>query len=108
MALLASQAATSTGTAPSYQAAAAGGDTLQPGDDVMLHVKTGATGTTVTVASPTPCSQGATHNLSITVPANAERMIGPFPAQRFANNATGLVNVTYSSVTTVTVAAVRV
>ena len=34
-------------------------------------------------------------------------MIGPLPASRFANPADGLVNVTYSGVTTLTVAAIK-
>lgn len=109
MALLSTQAASPSGTAPTYAAASAGGDTFAPGDDVMLHVKNASTAAiTVTVASPTPCSQGATHDLSVSVPASGERLIGPFPAQRFANATTGLVGVTYSAAASVTVAVIRV
>lgn len=108
MANLATQAVSTSGTTITYAAASAGGDTCEASGDVELRVKTGATGATVTVASPTPCSQGGTHPLSIVVAANAEVAIGPLPAQRFANPTTGLVNITYSQVATVTVAAVRV
>ena len=108
MAALATQVPTPAGVAPSYAAAAAGGDTVEAGPDVVLHVKAGATGVNVTVASPTPCSQGSTHNLVVNVPANSDRMIGPLPAQRFAQASTGRVNVTYDQVATVTVAAIRI
>lgn len=106
MATLVLQRATPTGTAPTYQAAAAGGDKIPPGKDTMLVVKAGATGATVTVDSPTPCSQGSTHPLSVVVAANTERYIGPLPAQRFAQSSDGLVSVTYSQVSTITVAAI--
>lgn len=108
MANLATQAVSPGGTVINYVAASAGGDTCEASGDVELRVKAGATGATVTVASPTPCNQGGTHNLSVVVAANAEVAIGPLPPQRFANPTTGLVNITYSQVTTITVAAVRV
>ena len=108
MANLGTQAASTGGTVINYVAAAAGGDTCEASDSVELRVKAGATAVTVTVASPTPCSQGGTHPLSVVVAANSEVAIGPFPPQRFANPVTGLVNITYSQVATITVAAVRV
>jgi hypothetical protein len=81
---------------------------VAPGNDVFLHVKNGGGGSiTVTVDSVTPCNQGGDHDLAVAVPAAQERMIGPLPASRFANATTGLVNITYSGVTTVTVAALR-
>lgn len=106
MALLAQQPATGAGTTPSFTAAAAGGDTFQPGDDVILILKTSGTASTVTVASPGACNQGSTHPLVISMPATGERHVGPFPAQRFAGS-NGLVSVTYSSVTGLTVAVVK-
>lgn len=106
MALLTTQTAAPAGTTVTYAAASAGGDTLQPGERTHLHVKCGATGCTVTVDSIRACDQGFDHNLSVVVGTNAEVLIGPLPASRFANLTTGLVSVTYSQVTTVTVAAV--
>jgi hypothetical protein len=42
------------------------------------------------------------------VAAGSEAMIGPFPAQHFAaHDGTGLADVTYSGVTSVTVAAIK-
>ncbi len=109
MAALATQTTTGAGLAPAFVAADAAGDSLAPGEDVVLHVKNASAADIVaTVASPTPCSQGATHNLAVTVSAGGERLIGPLPAQRFARATTGRVHVTYSAVASVTVAAYRV
>lgn len=109
MANLAAQPASQAGTVVAYAAAAAGGDTFAPGEDAELRVKNASAGPiTVTVASQSPCSQGVVHNLIVVVAAGAEVAIGPFPASRFASPATGLVAVTYSGVTTLTVAVVRV
>lgn len=109
MALLTTQAVSPSGTAITYSAASAGGDTCEASADLELRVKNGSGASiTVTVASPTPCNQGGTHPLSVAVAAGAEQAIGPLPPQRFANPSTGLVNITYSSATSVTVAAVRV
>lgn len=108
MALLATQTVTDAGITPAYGAASAGGDTFQPGDDVFLHVKNASgASVTVTVASQKPCNHGTTHNAAVAVPAGAERMLGPFPAERWASPASGLVSVTYSATASVTVAVVR-
>lgn len=108
MALLAQQRIVAGGLTPTYAAATGGGDSLNPGDDVFLHVKTGGTGATVTVNSQKNCDQGVDHDLVVVVGATSERMIGPLPANRFADPADGLVKVTYSQVATVTVAAVGI
>jgi hypothetical protein len=108
MALLAQQRIVAGGLTPTYAAAAGGGDTLIPGDDVFLHVKTGATGATVTVNSQRLCDQGVDHDLVVVIGTTSERMIGPLNPTRFADPADGLVKVTYSQVATVTVAAVAI
>lgn len=106
VALLALQQITQSGLAPAFVAAAAGGDSLQPGDSVKLHVKNGGAGSvTVTVNSQRKCDQGVDHDLAVAIAAGAEAIIGPLPANRFADPADGLVKVTYSAVTSVTVAA---
>ena len=97
-----------TGLAPAYSAAAVGGDYFVNDGKTMLEVRN-ASGApvNVTVASPQNCDQGANHPLVIAVPATiGQRMIGPFLRRRF-NDANGRVQVTYSGVTTVTVAAVK-
>lgn len=106
VALLALQRITQSGLAPAFAAADAAGDRFQPGDDVKLHVKNAsAAAVTATVNSQKVCDQGVDHDLAVSVPAGGERVIGPLPANRFADPADGLVKVTYSAVTSVTVAA---
>ncbi|UCD57872.1 MAG: hypothetical protein JSV16_01815, partial [Candidatus Hydrogenedentota bacterium] len=60
----------------------------------------------VTVDSQTACSQGYDHNAVVSVPASGEKMIGPFPKDRF-NDTAGKVQIAYSGVTSVTVAAIE-
>lgn len=109
MATLTTQQIGLAGIAVSSVAASGGGDVLQPGDHTFLKVKNGGgSGITVTVASPGTCNQGGTHDLVVSVAAGAIEDIGPLPAQRFANPSDGLVHVTYSGVTTVTVSAVTI
>ncbi len=106
MALLTAQAPSQAGTDVTFVAAAAGGDTLRPGDTTSLRVRNGGTAAIiVTVDSIRRCDQGVDHNLDVPVPAGGEREIGPFPAARFAGPG-GLVSVTYSAVTSVTVAVI--
>lgn len=108
MALLTTQTVVPGGLNPTFVAASGGGDTVTPGNDVFLIVKNGGGAPiTVTVDSVTPCNYGVDHDLVVSVTNAQERWIGPLPATRFAQASTGLVNVTYSAVTTVTVAAVR-
>lgn len=110
MALLSVQQAKLTGTTVTYTAAAGGGDTFAPGssDSVALRVKNGGgSGITVTIAFPGTTSYGA-NNPSVTtasIGAGAEAVIGPIPPAAI-DNSTGLVSVTYSGVTSVTVAVV--
>lgn len=106
VALLALQRITQSGLAPAFAAAAAGGDSFQPGDDVKLHVKNGSAGTiTATLNSQRKCDQGVDHDLAVAIAAGAEAIIGPLAANRFADPVDGLVKVTYSAAAGVTVAA---
>jgi hypothetical protein len=107
MATLATQSITRAGAAPSYAAATGGGDRFTPGQRTFLHVKNGSGGAlTVTVSSQ---SRSVIPNVSITslavsVPAAGERMIGPLPPEIFmATDGTGLGDITYSGVTSLTV-----
>lgn len=61
---------------------------------------------TVNIASPTPCNYGFTHNVSVTVTASEARLIGPFPVARFNDNDRH-VNITYSAVTSLTIALIE-
>lgn len=108
MALLTVQRTGLTGLAPAFAGAAVGGDTFINSGRVYLHVKNADTvDKTVTVNSQTPCSQGFDHDAVVVVPAAGERIIGPFAKSRF-DDANGQVQITYSAVTSVTVAVVEV
>lgn len=106
------------GLEPAFVAAAAGGDKFTNPNDERTYVRVkngGASPITVTVAPVAPNSvkqAGATPgpvslpNYSVPVPASGDITIGPFPAAY--NDADGNVNLTYSGVTSVTVAAIRI
>lgn len=107
MATLVAQQIVQAGTTPAYAAAAVGGDKVAPGASNFIHVKNAGVGSvTVTVDSVQPSNYGTDVNLAVAVPAGEERMIGPFPEGRFAG-ADGLAAVTYSGVTSVTIASFR-
>lgn len=103
MALLNWQAPTLGGTAITYAAAAAGGDTLGRTNGGVLRVKNGGAGSvTVTVVTPGNTKYGqADPDVPVTVAAGAEVAIGPFPDALAVD---GVISVTYSAVTSVTVA----
>ena len=108
MATLTYKQPTITGTDPAFAAAAGGGDKVPPNDRGYLHVKNGSgSPITVTVVTPGLDKYGqARADIAVSVPATTgERIIGPFPAD-LADPADGLVAITYSAVTTVTVSAI--
>jgi hypothetical protein len=93
----------SAGGAVTYQNAQVGGDQFAASADSLLHVRNGSSGDiTVTITSQIPCSQGVSHDMVYTVPANSDRLIGPLDPVRFRDG-NGFVQVHYSAVTTVTV-----
>lgn len=106
MATLTNQAVARSGLAPSYAAAAGGGDKFRPNENVLLHVKNGSGGAiTVTVVTPGSVGGQGIADLAVSVPAGGERMIGPFPERLFANAGdSGLASITYSAVTSLTIA----
>jgi hypothetical protein len=111
MALLALQSMTAAGLAPATVSAAGGGDTValasSTDDRSFLEViNGGGSPITVTVADPgaTPAGNPATVT-PISVAASATKLIPLSPNS--VNTSTGVISITYSAVTTVTVAAVR-
>lgn len=107
MATLATQQIARTGLAPSYVAAAGGGDACETGDDIFLQVKNGSGGAiTVTIAinsSQSTVSGVAYTNTTVSVPATTgDRMIGPI-SSIYKDATTGLATITYSGVTSLTV-----
>lgn len=99
-------AALAAGLEPSYAGCAVGGDEVVNDGRIFLHFVNGATPADVTIDSVADCNQGVDHNVVVTVGANEDHMIGPFPRARF-NDAAGKIQMTYSNVTTITVAAIR-
>lgn len=109
MAALATQSIRRSGLAPTYAAAAGGGDTMTPGATAFLHIKTAGTGTTVTITPVAiPGQDLVITPLAVVLGSTAERMIGPIRPDLFANATTGQAAITYTSVTTVTVAAIEI
>lgn len=105
MATLTTQSIDLDGVAPTYASAAGGGDKMRPGDHNFLHVKNGD-GSPITVTLITPgTSEGlAIADQTVTVAATGEQMIRVTP-ERYRNPSDGLASITYSAVTSVTVAA---
>jgi hypothetical protein len=112
MATLTTQTITRSGTTPTYAAATGGGDAMACGTDMFLHVKNASGGAiTVTIAIPagaTGYPQAAYTNTVVSVPATTgDKMIGPIVAPLYADPTTGLATITYSGVTSLTVAALN-
>ncbi|MER6531156.1 hypothetical protein [Streptomyces sp. NPDC001508] len=109
MATLATQAIALAGLNPTYANAAAGGDKAECGDRNFLHVKNGsASSVTVTLTATASVRGQAVSNLTVSVPASGERMIGPLQPDLFLSQTDGLCAVGYSAAASVTVAALRI
>lgn len=104
MATLASQQIAPAGIIPTLAAANSGGDAFVCGANSFLHVKNGS-GSSITVTLVTPNSDfgQAIADVTITVAAGAEKLVGPLYPAEFENDSTGLGSITYSAATTVTV-----
>lgn len=108
MSLLAYQQAKPTGQAVTMQAASGGGDTIPVSANGALLVRNGdASQKTVTIVVPGEQYGQARPDIPVVVAAGATALIGPFPFD-LADPVTRLVNVTYSAVTSVTVAAITI
>lgn len=93
---------------PSFAAADVAGDTFANNGRVLLYFKNSdASSKTVTVASLVDCNQGFTHDISVTVPATDEVMVGFFEINRF-NDTNQNVSMTYDDVAGLTVAAIQI
>lgn len=107
---LASQVVADEGITPVYSAANIDGHSLEGGGDVILHVKTGASGCTVTIQTGGTLMGEAVAEKAVVIAANSERFIGRFPAALYNQPSgadAGKVYVDFSAVATVTVAAIR-
>jgi hypothetical protein len=111
MAKIEEQVVSLAGVGPAYSAAAGGGDTFDPDEDTFIHVKNGhSSPQTVTIATPRtdPGTGQPEADIAVAVPNGGERMIGPFPHEVFADPTTGLASLTYSGVTALTLAVLKV
>ena len=114
MATLTVQEPSEVGAALTYANAAGGGDVFPNDGKTVLHVKNGGgssinvTITAQTTAATVPgMGVVAKSNRVVAVPAGEDRMIGPLPTKAF-NNSSNQAAVSYSAVTSVTVAPIRV
>lgn len=112
MAVLTVHSATPTGNEVTYVAAAGGGDEVRVGATTFVSVRNDGGGSiTVTVndtKSNAPAGAASFDpNLEVVVAPSTEKVIGPLPAERFAN-ANNRAEISYSGVTSVTVAALKV
>ena len=105
MAELTVQKTSLAGLGPTFVPAQAGGDTFENDGRTWLHVKNGGgSALTVQIDASQPCNFGFDHDASVSVPAGGERLIGPFPRERFGSKP----NITYpGGVTSLTIAAIR-
>lgn len=111
MATLTTQVITRAGVVITPVSAAGAGDAMACGSGMMLEVVNGG-GSSCTVTINVPASRTYEPNVAITSPAIAvtngtTKWIGPIDAQTFADPTTGLASITYSTVASVTVAAVQ-
>jgi hypothetical protein len=117
MALLVKQVPSAGGAiATAAAAAGAGGDTFANSGVEFFYIKNGdsaphsatfvANAGGASGAGGAQCSFGIAgtpaHDLTVSVDAGVEKQVGPFPVNRF-NDSAGIVHVTYTAVTSVTV-----
>lgn len=104
MATITPVAASEAGQAISYAAASGGGDSLVAGVNgkCTLHVRNGGSSMTLTMAGAHPCNLGFTHDAVFTCAAGDKEIEVP----RHCVDIHGAVAITYSSVTSLTLAAV--
>ena len=109
MALLVHQVVSDAGAALNLVAASAGGDTYALTDDKSFLVIRNADATSKTVTVPTPGTVDglAIADRALSVAAGATSIL-PLSKTAYRDTATGLATFTYSAVTSVTVAVVRI
>jgi FlaG/FlaF family flagellin (archaellin) len=103
MTLLATQNISRAGVTPAYTAVAAS-DTFIPDAQTFIHVKNaGGSPDSCVIAVLAGDPPGLVlSDVTVSVTNGQERMIGPFPANFFADPTTGLATVTHSFTTSVT------
>jgi hypothetical protein len=110
MAVLTAQAAGMAGTAITLTAAAGGGDAYIPtdGDRSWLWIKNGGVGSITVTVTVAGTSFGQNNpDVAVVVANGAERMIGPLVPELAGPDTVGTIGFSYTGVTSVTVAIVR-
>ena len=111
MATLTTQVVNRAGAVVTPVAAAGGGDAMSCGAGMMLEVVNGGgSPITVTLAIPSGASgypNVAYTSTAVSVTNGTTKRFGPIAAPVYQDPTTGLCTITYSGVTTVTVAAVQ-
>lgn len=93
--LISPQRVTLLGIKPTYEDALDGGNEFVNSGRHFIHAKTTAE-VTVNVTSQALCNQGGDHPIAVAISvAEGEKMIGPFPKDRF-NDPDGKVQITYT------------
>jgi hypothetical protein len=109
MALLTVQQVSRVGAAPTFAAATGGGDTCPTGNNVWIEVKnTSGTSTTVTLATnagaaPFPGVPFAAETFVVPI-TTGDMIYGPILPQLFNDATDGLLHITYSQVSGITIA----
>jgi hypothetical protein len=104
---LQTQKITQAGLSPAYQAASSGGDSYTPSSTTFLAFKNGS-GAQITVTIDTTASLYGQPigNVAVAVAAGAEVFAGPFDPGMVQQPNSSLANMTYSSTSNLTVAAI--
>ena len=97
----------------SYASAAGGGDVVDNNGNVFLHIKNGSGGElTVTITAQVTSVDNGLYgeltkaNASIAIAGSGEAFIGPFTPAAY-NNSHAQIAITYSGVTSLTIAALQ-
>jgi hypothetical protein len=108
MATLSPQTIVQAGITPTYAAAAVAGDQFLNDGRTFIQLKnTNGSTRTVTIATSGTISGRAIADDAVVIPVTTgDKMIGPFP-QGIYNDANGYVQLTYSAVTDLTIAVVK-
>ena len=106
---IAVQQATREGLTAAYTGSLKIADTHFVNNDgkTLLHLKNGTGEATITIATPQTVDGLAVADRAVTVPANAERFVGPFPPGIY-NDAGHNLSFNVTGVTGLEVAALRV
>lgn len=99
------QTPTPQGTALTYEPANADGNTVDMAAGRTVHVRTGATGATLTLPTTGTVGGLAIADRSVVIPANTDRLI---TLDRVVRRADGTAKLEWSQVTTVTVAVLTI